>query len=146
MTQSNQALRLTKCSLDGPDRLNFRGEIFVEEDISEDVDRLGIAENNLLWATLRASAPGAVPLFPVNLSAVVFRGTNIASQRRYLMKGAISGFSRDGALELNFVSATPIVSQGIANNAKMDHLIINAVGKIVGLSITCGDNRGLGPR
>ncbi|OAV92922.1 hypothetical protein PTTG_27478 [Puccinia triticina 1-1 BBBD Race 1] len=143
--QSNRALKSTRSLLDGPECLNFRGEIFVEEDISEVIFDWDVVKNNLLWASLRSKTPGAMPFFSVNLRASVFGGTNIASRRNYWMKGSIIGFSTDGAIELAFRSATALPTLETTCHSEGNHLLVNALGTIVGVSVATGDGSGLGP-
>ena len=84
-------------------------------------------------------------LFPVNLSAAVFNGTNLPSRCNYSMKGAITGFSGDGGLELKFRSAIALPRNEFNTHSGFKHLTINAVGTIKEVSATLGENPGLGP-
>ncbi|OAV86962.1 hypothetical protein PTTG_29642 [Puccinia triticina 1-1 BBBD Race 1] len=61
------------------------------------------------------------------------------------MKGSILGFSTDGAIELAFRLATALPTLETTCHSEGNHLLVNALGTILDVSVATGDSSGLGP-
>ncbi|OAV87285.1 hypothetical protein PTTG_29499 [Puccinia triticina 1-1 BBBD Race 1] len=145
MAPVNCRVDWTRRDLPAENRLNFRGNIYIDCDLSEKVIDEGISETNLLRSWLR-SRPAADPLFyPINLRSAEFKGVNLLARRNYHMTGSIVDSSKSNALKLNFSTATLNGKEIVNCEAVGKPLRINSVGSIVRVSMSSLSEGGLGP-